>query len=301
MLRVAPLLLALLLPSVAHAGAWTKGFGEYYTKLGADYYLAARYVDPTTGEEVEGLDFFGHQYSLYGEFGVLPVWPLQVSFSAPLTIGIATFEDDMNFDEGETGRATAVHFGDARVSIQAAILRKGFQLAPAFEVKIPLYSNDRVGSRFGIWKEAFPLPGDGQLDFTGWVHLGGSIPGTPMFMQGAVGYRHRSSVFVGWETDLDFVDGVPFTYTLGVGKGAFLGMFQIDGIKNVKQDEVTRENLALGGAIFVSVWKGLALEARFAGEVWSNNAAQGISAGIGLSWRIPYPGYEPKPKKKQKG
>ena len=33
----------------ARAGAWTKSLGEYYTKLGADFYVAARYVDPITG------------------------------------------------------------------------------------------------------------------------------------------------------------------------------------------------------------------------------------------------------------
>jgi hypothetical protein len=297
-LRTLPLLIALLVPSVAHAGAWTKGWGEYYTKIGADYYKAARYVDPSTGEEVEGLNFFGHQYSVYGEFGVLPVWPLQVSFFVPVSIGISTFEDDMNFDEGETGRASSTHFGDAKVSLQAAILKKGFQLSPSFDLKIPLYSNDKIGSDFGVWREAFPVPGDGQLDFTGWINLGAGIPKTPMFMQGGVGYRHRSSVFVGWDTDLDFVDGIPFTYTLGANLGPLLGMFQVDGIKNLKEDEITRENLALGVAMFLTVYKGLAVEARFAGEVWANNAAQGISAGVGLSWRMPYPGYVPRKDRK---
>lgn len=288
---------ALLAPSLAHAGAWTKGWGEYYTKLGADYYKAARYVDPATGEEIEGLSFFGHQYSLYGEFGVLPVWPLQVSFFVPVTIGTTTFEDDMVFQPGERGRASSTRFGDAKFSLQAAILKKGFQLSPSFDVKVPLYSNDNVGSKFGIWSEAFPLPGDGQLDFTGWINLGGAIPRTPMFMQGGVGYRHRSDVFVGYDTDLDFVDGIPFTYTLGVNVGPLLGMFQVDGVKNLRADEITRENLSLGAAMFLTVWRGLALEARFAAEVWANNAAQGISAGVGLSWRMPYPGYVPKPRK----
>ena len=289
-------LLGLLLaaPSSAQAGAWSKNFGELYTKVGADFYKAARYVDPNTGEEVEGLDFFGQQYSLYAEVGVLPKWPLQLSVLLPLSVGISHFPDETIFAEGDTGRATTIRLGDMRVQVQTAILRKGFQLSPAVELKIPLYGNGEVGSKFGTWREAFPLPGDGQLDVTGWIYLGGALAKTPMFVQGGVGYRHRSSTFIGWETDLDFVDGIPFTATWGVNLGPILAMLQVDGIKNIRDDEITRENLSVGVGIFASVWRGLAIEGRFAGEVWANNAAQGISFGVGLSWRLPYPGYSPK-------
>jgi hypothetical protein len=282
--------LTLAAPSQAQAGAWSKNFGELYTKVGADFYKAARYVDPNTGLEVEGLDFFGQQYSLYAEVGVLPWWPLQVSLLLPLSVGTSRFPDETVFAEGDTGRATSVRLGDMRVQLQTSILRKGFQLSPAFELKIPLYGNGKVGSHFGTWSEAFPLPGDGQLDVTGWLFFGGALPKTPMFLQGGAGYRHRSSTFIGWDTDLDFVDGIPFTATLGVNIGPVLAMLQVDGIKNVREDEITRENLSVGVGIFASVWRGLAIEGRFAGEVWANNAAQGISFGVGLSWRLPYPG-----------
>lgn len=287
------LLVALATPTPASAGAWTKSWGEYYTKLGADYYKAVRYVDPTTGEELEGLDFFGQQYSLYAEFGLLPWWPLQVSAQLPLTVGTLTFEDETNFAEGDQGRATSTRLGDLRVTLQTSILRNGFQLAPAFELKLPLYANGRVGSAFGTWKEAFPLPGDGQVDLTGWLLLGGPLPGTPIFIQGGAGYRHRTEAFVGWEPDLQFVDGLPFTFTLGVGGGPFLGMLQVDGVKNFVEDDVTKQYLSVGGAVFVTVHKGLAIEGRVAGDVWADNTAQGVSFGVGISWRMPYPGYDP--------
>ena len=269
----------------AHAGAWTKSLGDYYVKAGADFYRATGYVDPNTGEEVEDLEFFGQQYSLYGEVGLLPWWPLQVGVLVPLAVGRTDFADPTLFPDGETATATSTRLGDLRVSLQTAILHKEFQLSPAIEFKIPLYSNDSVGSDFGTWRAAFPLPGDGQLDVTGWLLFGGAIPKAPVFVQGGVGYRHRTEHFVDWDTDLAFVDGIPFTATVGVSLGRFLGMLQLDGLKNLKQDEVTRENVTLGFGALVTVWKGLAIEGRIAGDVWSNNAARGVSFGAGLSWR----------------
>jgi len=276
---------AALGPTEAHAGAWTKAFGDYYVKAGADFYKATSYVDPTTGEVVEGLEFFGQQYSIYGEVGVLPWWPLQVAVMLPVSVGTTTFEEPTVFPEGESARATSARLGDLRVMLQTSILKKDFQLSPAFELKVPMYSNDSVGSDFGTWSEAFPLPGDGQLDVTGWLMMGGAIPKAPVFIQGGLGYRHRTEVFVDWTTDLVFVDGIPFTTTIGVTAGPFLGMLQLDGIKNIKEDDVTRENISLGFGAFVTVWKGLAIEARVAGDVWANNAARGVSFGAGLSWR----------------
>jgi len=277
-------------PRQAHAGAWTKTLGEYYIKAGADFYKAARYVDPTTGDEVENIDFFAQQYSLYAEFGLIPWWPLQVSVLLPLSVSTSRFTDDMNFPEGETGLSRTVRLGDLRVLVQTSILHKDFQLSPAFELKVPLYSNNSVGSKFGTWQEAFPMPGDGQLDLTGWLLAGGGLPKTPLFIQGGVGYRHRTETFVDWDTNLEFVDGIPFTTTVGASFGPFLGMLQVDGIKNIQEDEVTGENLSVGLGVFVTVWKGLAIEGRFAGDVWANNTAQGVSWGFGLSWRSPYPG-----------
>ena len=142
-----------------------------------------------------------------------------------------------------------------------------------------------VGSEFGTWRAAFRLPGDGQLDVTGWLLFGGAIPKTPVFAQGGGGYRHRTEHFVEWDVDLICVDGLPFTATLGVGLGRFLGMLQVDGLKNLREDEVTRESVRIGVCALVTVWKGLAIEGRIAGDVWSNNASRGVSFGAGLSWR----------------
>jgi len=269
----------------AQAGAWTRSFGDHYVKVGADFYKSTSYVDPSTGEEISGLDFFGQQYSLYGEVGVLPWWPVQLGVLLPLSVGILSFADDNLFPEGERGRATSIRLGDLRIQLQTSILKKNVQLSPGIELKIPLYSNNSIGSEFSTWSQAFPMPGDGQIDVTGWLTVGAGIPKAPVFIQGGVGYRHRTERFVDWDTDLVFVDGLPFTTTVGATFGPFLGMFQLDGIKNFKEDEVTREHVSLGFGAFITVWKGLAIEARVAGDVWANNSGRGVSFGTGLSWR----------------
>ena len=269
--------------STAEAGAWTKELGDTYSKVGVDVYKSLAYVDPTTGKKVEGLEFLGQQTSIYSEVGVLPMWPLQVSLQVPVAYGVTTFEDEVTFPAGELGRATSLRMGDLRLQVQTAVWRKGLQISTALELKVPLYSNDTVGQDFGIWQMAFPLPGDGQVDLTGWVWFGGSIPGVPMFAQGAVGFRVRTDAFVGWDTNLRFVNGLPFTGTLGLTTGPLLTMLQVDGIKNFKEDQVTREQLYLGGAVMWTVWRGLALEARGGAEVWADNV------GGGVSWRTPSP------------
>ena len=53
---------------------------------------------------------------------------------------------------------------------------------------------------------------------------------------------------------------------------------------------MSREAVTVGPSVGVTLWKGLAIEARIAGEVVAKNAPRGIAAGIGVSWRYPFPG-----------
>jgi hypothetical protein len=275
----------MLLPSSAEAGAWTKEFGAYYAKIGADFYKPAAYVDPATGEATSD-SFFGQNYNLYIEAGVFPLWPIQVSVLLPVSVGTVTFSDPKTFGD-ETARAVTTRLGDLRFGVQAAILKKTVQLAVGLQVKVPLYSNGRVGSEFPTYAEVFPLPGDGQIDVNPQVHVGGGLPGVPMWMTLGVGYLHRSSAFLGWEPDLDFVDSLSFTYTFGGNAGPVLIMFNLDGNKNFVADDVTREGVAAGPSVAVNVWRGLSISARLQGEVWSRNAGQGVSFGLGVSYQRP--------------
>jgi len=278
------LIAALLLPATATAGAWTKKLGEHYVRVGADTYRAGAVVDPATGDEIPA-SFVGRSYSLYGEVGILPPWPLQLSLYVPLSVGTSHFEDPAFV--GERGTATVTRAGDLRVTLQAAILHEGPQLAVSVEGKIPMYANGNIGGAFGNLRPWFPLPGDGQVDLTPMVRAGGSIPKTPLFAQGAVGFRVRTPWFVGWQTNTRFAHGVPFEASLGGRLGPLLLIGQFDGIVNVQRDDVTREGIQLGVTALLDVWKGLAFEARFAGEPWTRNAAQGVTFGLGVSWRMP--------------
>lgn len=299
MSRLAPLLLALvLLPSSALAGPWSKEFGQLYAKVGADLYYTRDYDDARQGAGIgpdgAGIqDLLSTQISFYAEVGVLPVWPLQLSVSLPLSIGRTTFTDPTLIGEDEIGIATGVRLGDLRVALQSQILRKGFQLAGSVELKVPLYSNDKVGQGLGPYRDWFAIPGDGQLDITPMVLMGGSIPTpVPMWIEGGVGYRFRTEAFVGWTTDIEFVDGIPFYATWGLAPGPVWITLRADGIKNIKDDETTREFVTIGPGVGITVWKGLAIEFRVAGDVVAKNAPQGVSGGFGVSWRMPYPGQE---------
>ncbi len=285
---------ALLVPLSASAGPWTKELGQHYVKVGADLFFTTDYVDarnPDTGDDAGFERFLGTNITAYGEVGVFPLWPIQLTVSLPLTIGVSTFKDTALIGQGEVGTTTAVRPGDLRVSVQTSILRKGFQLAPQIEVKVPLYSNDRVGSRLGPYRQWVAIPGEGQIDITPMMLMGGSIPtkAVPLWVEGGVGYRFRTEAFIGWDTDLVLVDSIPFYAAFGLAPGKSWVVIRIDGNKNIKADEVTREAVTLGPSVGVTVWKGLAIEARIAGDLVANNAPRGISAGLGVSWRFPHP------------
>lgn len=283
MRHLAGLLAALLLPSVALAGPWTKNFGEAYAKLGADYYVPLSYYDPALDNAGT---FFGQTYSAYAEVGVLPWHPVQLGVLIPYQISRLSFEPDTGFAPG-LARATTARFGDLRATLQVAILHSTVQLAAACEVKVPMYHNDTVGDGFGAWADRFPRVGDGQVDVTPMVLIGGSIPKSPVWLEGTVGYRVRTEAFIGWDIDAVLVDSVVFRATIGAHVDRAYIMVQLDGNKNVAVDEVSREGVALGPALLLDLYKGLAWELRFAGEPWARNGSQGLSFGTGLSWRIP--------------
>jgi len=281
--RVLGVLLALSLANAAHAGAWTRAYGSYYAKAGFDVYIAGNY---TIGDRIagEGQTYFGKQLNLYGEVGVLPWWPVQLVAQLPAVNAGTLHEGAIDFS-ATSARATTVRVGDLRVSLQTAVHPK-LPLAVAIEAKIPCYANGRVGIDYGAaFQELFPLPGDGQVDLTGWFLAGASIENTPLWNDFAVGYRHRTEWFVGWSTDVVFVDGIAFGDTFGATLGRWTPMLRVDGIVNPKQDDVTRQYLAVAPQLLVDLEHGIALEARVSFDVWARNAAQGIGGGVGVSMR----------------
>lgn len=282
------LLLLLAAPSTARAGAWSREGGSVYAKVEAGAYIADTYIDPRTEEPVEGR-FVGQRYSLYAEVGLLPWHPVQLSVSLPfLTVGTLWFQDERRFGPDAEAKATSARPGDLELALQASLLPPSLpvKLSGSVGVKVPMYSNDEVGAEFGIWQPAFPQPGDGQVDVTGLVLVGGAVPGdvAPWF-EGGVGYRHRSEAFVNYTTARSFVDGIPVSVVVGLKlpHGYVLG--RADGLFNVEPDDDTREGLVVAVQGAVELGRGFAVEGRFAGEPWVSGASQGISFGLGLSWQ----------------
>jgi hypothetical protein len=284
-----PLLVGLVAaPCSAQAGAWSREFGSVYAKLEAGAYIATEYVDPSREEPVQGR-FVGERTSLYAEVGVLPWHPLQVTLSVPFaTVGTVWFADERRFGPGAEARATSFRAADLEVGLQTSLLPKTLpvKLSASFAVKVPMYANDRVGEEFGVWKDAFPLPGDGQVDLTGLLLVGGSVPGAiaPWF-EGGVGYRHRTEAFVDYTTDRELVDGIPFFGLAGLKLPSGWLLVRADALLNVEPDDDTREGLSVGLQGAVELGEGFSFEARFGGEPWVNASSRGISFGLGLSWQ----------------
>jgi hypothetical protein len=279
-----PALLAWL-AGPAHAGAWTKEIGEFYAKAGGDVYRAFRYVSPGTANQ--GGSYFGGQASAYAEAGVLPVHKGQLVVSVPFVIG--THSGMVSDPTGPVDvRATTARFGDLRVGAQVALHPKS-PLAAAIEVKIPMYANDSVGAAYPTLEQLFPLPGDGQVDVTGWL-FAGATPWPRSFFEAGVGYRHRTEAFVGWEPPegTSFTDGIAWTAKGGYTLGAVLLIAGTDGIVSIGDpaaDNLTREYVSLFGTALIDVAKGIAIEPRVSGEVWADHTSQGIGGGLGVSVR----------------
>ncbi|HHO51185.1 MAG TPA: hypothetical protein ENK18_10015 [Deltaproteobacteria bacterium] len=280
---------ALLLASPAHGGAWTRELGSFYVKGGADLYQAQRFRAPGAPDESEG-GYLGQQYSLYAEGGVSPLHPVQLAVSAPLTIGTHRTEIIDAFGPLPV-RATTLRGGDLRATIQTALLDRA-PVSAAVEIKIPLYANGSVGDSVPNYKELFPKPGDGQIDLTLWLSAGAAVL-PDLFVEGGIGYLHRTEVFIGWQTDITFADGARFGGKAGyrvlepwlmiVGLDGQLAFTQTgpDGL----EDLYTRQFITLSTSALIDLAEGLSLEPRIAQDLFARNASQGLGVGLGLSVR----------------
>jgi hypothetical protein len=267
----------------AHAGAWTRGFGEHYLRVGFEHYQASRYED-AQGPARGGTEYVARGLHLYGEVGVLPAHPLQLSVSLPVAAGTLEFPVERAVD-GAPGRASTVRAGDLRAAVQTAVLSGDLQLAVALELKLPLYANDGVGGDHPGYEDVFPLPGDGQIDLAPWLLAGRSLG--PAFVEAAVGWVWRTEAFLGYTTDARFSDGFAWRAKGGVGFGPLLGLLELDGMVAAPLNEHTREWIRLAPQVALTLWEGLALDLRGGIDLWSRNAPQGFAVGAGLSWRSP--------------
>jgi hypothetical protein len=255
----------------AQAGPWSRSPGALYVKAGESFFLADTYVD-ASGTVREGTEYLGASTFTYFEFGVGP--RLQVVGYVPFTVAQNTFPDGTKYLQ--TGGADAVI---------------GLQWSPPLpitsairvDVKIPMYD---VGGVSGAYATRFPAFGDGQVDVTGWLSVGGSIPKTPMWMWAEAGYRFRTEGYIGEGDTREFLDSFVFAGQVGamIADRAFVG-FTVSGVTPFKEDAFTKAYLALGPSGGVFLGKGFAVEASFDPIVWARNSSRGIGFGFGLSYK----------------
>ena len=282
-------MIALGLAVAAHAGAWTRELGSAYVKAGWDGYTTTAYAAPSTVAPGAGAaqslgvqSYFGYQASLYGEAGLSPAHPVQLSAAVPLAVGTTQFREENPLGAIEV-YATVVRPGDLRVMPQLALSRK-LPLAVAVETKVPLYRNDAVcaDNNYALY---CAHPGDGQIDVTGWAFAGAPLVHGRGFVEGGLGYRARTEWYLGFTTDAELADGVVGAATAGWNLGPVLAMWKADAVVDWKRDEVTPQGLRTGPALIATVFEGFALEARGSYDLWVRNTSRGVGFGGGVSWR----------------
>jgi hypothetical protein len=280
---VTVLVVLLGLAAAARAGAWTREAGGVYAKLAVDAYGGGDYQDPLTGLDTD-LRYRGGQVGLYGEVGLLRAWPVQVVVQVPVVAGTLFFEDARLAGGGEA-RASSVRAGDGRLGVQAAVSDQRVKVAVAGLVKVPLYDSDAIGAGYPGYEGWFPRPGDGQVDVDGLVLVGGGIPDTRAWVEGAAGWRHRTEAWVGWDPGpVELVDGVLFRASAGVRAGRVGLQLGVEGLVNPQADPWSRQGISAGPSGWVTLGHGLALEARFSADLWTDAAPRGVGGGLGLSW-----------------
>ena len=270
-------------PSPAVAGPWTKDLGQVYVKLNEGFFFSDSFIN-AEGVVTPGAEYLGVTTSLYFEVGL---WKgLQLQGLLPYTVG--TNESDRGGDEDKTRRARKAGGADLLLGLQYSppIDLGALRLATRLEFKVPLYDVGEAATGIAELDNLFPALGDGQLDITLWLVVGGSLPG-PFYAWGEVGYRFRTEAFVGDGPvdDRSFVDSVAW---LGQAGWSFykrmILMVNFIGVMAVKDDRFTKSYITVGPGLYLPVWRGLALEANVDPIVHARNSAPGFSFGFGISY-----------------
>ncbi|MCA9668144.1 MAG: hypothetical protein KC503_21245 [Myxococcales bacterium] len=272
-LAAAALTAALLAARPAAAGPWTKDLGQFYVKLNQGLFIASS-TPSVMGGVVSGVDYLGATTSLYFEAGV---WKgLQVQGFIPYLFSSNDYVNDAAFiNAGGADMILGVQYTPP--------LRLPFKYALRVDVKVPLYTvipDVPFATRY-------PALGDGQLDLTFWLALGGSLDKIPLYGFVELGYRHRTEAYTGDDPGdgRSFKDGIALFGQVGYKLfSRLLVMANASAILTPVDDVYTKSYVTVGPGIFVKIWKGLAFEANFDAIPWAKNSATGLQFGAGLSW-----------------
>lgn len=273
------------LETPVYAGPWSQGVGNFYVKASQGFLWSKESVD--SDGKPGGGDFFGSMTSLYAEIG------LGYGFQAHTFLPFAVFRVNKGPDEFYQLSSPL----DAIVGFQwtPPFLQRllTFPIALRFDTKIPMYDTKAMADDPALRRTlpSFPLLGEGQVDFTLWLSVGGSIPKTALYLFAEVGYRFRSELFVDQrikDFGLEFVDTFVFQSQIGYNFwGYVLLMANFNGAIPLFEDtfRVSKGFVNLGVSLYIPLWRGLALEVNFEQAVWAVAAPPPTSFGFGLSWK----------------
>ncbi|MEM1348048.1 MAG: hypothetical protein AAGI01_05770 [Myxococcota bacterium] len=265
-----------LTPERAWAGPWTKEPGRAYVKLSSLNFTSDTFVAPS-GDRVQGTDFRARTAALYAEVGVFE--GLHVQAFVPYVWATNTFNADT---PGQTIYGN-LGFGDTIVGVQWTPVKLRLPWAVRLDTKLPLYD---VAGIDGPLASSFPVFGDGQVDLTGWLGLGGSIPGLPMYAFAEVGYRHRTELFAGEGNGRSFGDGVTFFSQVGYTfRDRVLVGASVNGIVPFDtSDGITQGFVTVGPCVAVRVVEQWRVEATYDPMLYARNNSPGPSLSLGVSY-----------------
>lgn len=277
-------LICVCIPMQASAGPWSRDTGRFYAKVNQAFIFSSDTIDPAK----PGIPFFGSTTSLYGEVGLL--YGLTLQGSLPFTVATHTSRTNPNEFYQLGG------FGDAELGLQwtPPPLQKllKFPVAVRVNLKLPLYDTQMLNRVKDLSvSTSFPFLGEGQIDLTFWLSIGGSIPNTPLYMFGEIGYKLRTGAYIGdgfSSSNTRFLDTFMFQYQAGYKFfNRVLVMLNVRGAFPLGSElaPLTKGFVGVGLGLYITLYKGLALEATFDPLVHAINSDRSIGFSVGLSYQ----------------
>lgn len=212
-LGIATLLLLLVPPAVARAGAWTQEEGGWFLKLGYDRWFTDRRFDGNgvrvayreVGPPAFVQQFRAQALRVYGEYGLTEAWTAIVG---------GGYEWLASEGDGQVDRNSG--FSDLWLHLKRRLLLRPVVVSVAAELKLPLAA--RGGGA--------PALGTDHLDYGGRLALGRGFGA--LYAGGEVGYRVRGGALedqvpfeaeAGWSPrdDLQLRTGLRGTGTVRLG------------------------------------------------------------------------------------
>lgn len=277
----------------ASAGPWVKDQGDYYAKGSMQRFTSTRYVDASNQVvELEGAWFEGDLFSLYTEvglghgLGIVAMIPYAASRNVYL---------DPRVIYGYRG------LGDVELGLQYGRRFGSVPVSLTVQAKLPFYDNHDPRITPGQ-QGVFPILGDGQIDVTTWLAVGGGFSLGPWgaWALGEGGFRVRTGVypFDSAPPDMGFAEGVTWRTQVGVlprfgsWEAGWVAL-EASGVVNVATDERTRQWTQLAGSVAGRLWEApaerrlavgaLHLELGLSALVLTRNSAPGWAWNVGLS------------------